>query len=142
MLHSQGNVVGGDGEEALQLRVWDQVSPLGLQEGPQGATADVFHDENVRLCSVWRWTGLIFNNGPMELYLRQTPQVTDQLMDDFPHLIGQAIETLAVSLLFQVAFSTYPTHCHAAAGMFLFCFFAIPPPTQRPPVGSVLIFMA
>lgn len=50
MLQSQGDVVGGDGEEALQLRVCIQVGSVGLQEGPQGARTHVLHDEDVRLC--------------------------------------------------------------------------------------------
>lgn len=51
VLHGQSDVVGGDGEEALQLGVRAQVDPVGLQEGPQSAVAHVLHDENVRLCA-------------------------------------------------------------------------------------------
>lgn len=50
MLHGQSDVIGGDGEEALQLRVCTQVDSVGLQESPQSATAHILHDENVRLC--------------------------------------------------------------------------------------------
>lgn len=50
MLHSQSNVVGGNGEEALQLRVCTQVGSVGLQEGFQSAVAHILHDENVGLC--------------------------------------------------------------------------------------------
>lgn len=41
-------MVGGDGEEALQLRVCAQVGPVGLQEGPQSAVTHVLHDQDVR----------------------------------------------------------------------------------------------
>lgn len=58
MLQSQGDVVGGDGEEALQLWVCIQVGSVGLQEGPQGATAHVLHDEDVRLCMMRGRTGI------------------------------------------------------------------------------------
>lgn len=51
MLHGQSDVVGGDGEEALQLWVRTQVGPVGLQEGPQSAIAHILHDQNVRLCT-------------------------------------------------------------------------------------------
>lgn len=58
MLQSQGDVVGGDGEEALQLWVSIQVGSVGLQEGPQGATAHILHDEDVRLCMMRGRTGI------------------------------------------------------------------------------------
>lgn len=58
MLQSQGDVVGGDGEEALQLWVCIQVGSVGLQEGPQGATAHVLHDEDVRLYMMRERTGI------------------------------------------------------------------------------------
>lgn len=48
VLHRQGDVVGGDGEEPLQLRFCAQVGPVGLQEGPQSAVAHVLHDQDVR----------------------------------------------------------------------------------------------
>ncbi len=51
MLHGQSNVVGGDGEEALQLGVCTQLGFVGLQKGPQSAVAHIFHDQNVRLCT-------------------------------------------------------------------------------------------
>lgn len=51
VLHRQGDVVGGDGEEALQLGVCAQVGPVGLQEGPQSAVAHVLHDQDVRFCT-------------------------------------------------------------------------------------------
>lgn len=48
VLHRQSNVVGGNGEEALQLWIGAQVGPVGLQEGPQCAVAHVLHDQDVR----------------------------------------------------------------------------------------------
>lgn len=48
VLHRQSDVVGGDGQEALQFGVNAQVGPVGLQEGPQGAVAHVLHDQDVR----------------------------------------------------------------------------------------------
>ena len=51
MLQSQSDVVGGDGEEALQLRVCTEVDSVGLQEGPQSAIAHILHDQNVGLCT-------------------------------------------------------------------------------------------
>lgn len=51
MLHRQSDVVGGDGEEALQLWIAAQVGPVGLQEGLQGAVAHVLHDQDVRFCT-------------------------------------------------------------------------------------------
>lgn len=51
MLHGQGDVVGGDGEEVLQLGVCTQVASVGLQEGPQSTAAHVLHDQNIRLCT-------------------------------------------------------------------------------------------
>lgn len=51
MLHGQSDVVGDDGEEALQLRVCTQVAPVGLQEGPQSARAHILHDQNIGLCT-------------------------------------------------------------------------------------------
>lgn len=51
VLHRHSNVVGGYGEEALQLWIAAQVGPVGLQEGPQGAVAHVLHDQDVRFCT-------------------------------------------------------------------------------------------
>lgn len=48
VLHRQSDVVGGDGEEALQLRIAAQVGPVGLQEGPECPVAHVLHDQDVR----------------------------------------------------------------------------------------------
>lgn len=55
MLHGQSNVVGGDGEEALQIRIRAQVGTVGLQEGPQCAVAHVLHDQDVRFYAHRRW---------------------------------------------------------------------------------------
>lgn len=50
VLHGQSNVVGGNGEEALQLRVGTKVASVSLQEGPQSAIAHILHNQNVRFC--------------------------------------------------------------------------------------------
>lgn len=55
MLHRQSDVVGGDGQEALQFGVNGQVGPVGLQEGPQSAIAHVLHDQDVRFYTHGRW---------------------------------------------------------------------------------------
>lgn len=72
MLQSQGDVVGGDGEEALQLRVCIQVGFVGLQEGPQGATAHVLHDEDVGLCVMRGRTGIYSVGSLCSLLLLET----------------------------------------------------------------------
>jgi len=51
VLHGQSDVIGGNGEQALQLGVRTQADPVALQEGLQGATAHVLHDQKVRLCT-------------------------------------------------------------------------------------------
>lgn len=51
VLHGQSDVVGGDGEEALQFRISMQVTPVGLQEGFQSAVAHVLHDQKAWLCT-------------------------------------------------------------------------------------------
>lgn len=55
VLHRQSDVVGGDGQEALQFGVNAQVGPVGLQEGPQSAVAHVLHDQDVRFYTHGRW---------------------------------------------------------------------------------------
>lgn len=66
VLHRQSDVVGGDGQEALQLGVNAQVGPVGLQEGPQSAVAHILHDQDVRLCTHGRWRLHRGDNGVFE----------------------------------------------------------------------------
>ncbi|TNN63667.1 hypothetical protein EYF80_026085 [Liparis tanakae] len=49
VLHGQSDVIGGNGEQALQLGVGTQADPVALQEGLQGATAHVLHDQKVNM---------------------------------------------------------------------------------------------